>query len=98
MDLQEVQDWISKNNAITELNAVMESIRVRRNILGLQAGLALQPGERVHFLSKSRGWINGTFQKQNTKNAKVFESATGLTWTVAPQLLVKGPYEINAKG
>lgn len=82
---QDVRDWATKATN-DELNQLINITNARRKVIGLEIGMSFKVGQAVWFDAKNRGIIHGTFVKLKQKNAEV-RSATGQTWTVAPQLL-----------
>jgi hypothetical protein len=81
----DVKSWVS-NATMSDIEALMDIVKVRRNLIGLQVGFSFKAGDRVWFDAGNRGIIKGKFIKQNQKNAKVL-SDNGMTWTVSPHLL-----------
>lgn len=86
----DVKSWIN-TATMSEIESLMNMIKARRNLIGIQTGLSFKAGDRVFFDAKNldaknRGIVKGVFLKQNQKNAKV-QADNGAIWTVSPHLL-----------
>ncbi len=83
----DVREW-ALTASLDEMEKLQKLMRLRRDQIGVSAGMSFKQGDPVCFDSKF-DVIHGTFIKLNRKNARVLAN-TGATWTVSPHLLRKG--------
>lgn len=78
-----------RNMNASELNQVVEAIKLQRTWLTRQQTAQIRPGDRVEFDAKTRGYIRGVVTKVNTKTVQVRADGSGTIWKVHASLLKK---------
>jgi len=83
--VKEINEMIISSASNEDLNALVESIKLRREILGHKMKTELGVGSRVKFRGKGMD-VLGKITKYNRKTASVL-SDTGQNWRVSITLL-----------
>jgi hypothetical protein len=83
----EVRDWIKSANR-TDLDQLMDLMKLRWNQINAEVGMTFAVGDAVEFDAKHKGTIRGTFMGIKRKNAVILTDEK-VQWTVPPGLLRK---------
>lgn len=83
----EVREWVRAADR-TELDQLMDLLRLRWTQINVEVGMSFSVGDIVEFDVKNRGIIRGSFLGIKRKNAVVL-SDEKVQWTVSPGLLRK---------
>tara|TARA_Y100000310_G_scaffold191457_1_gene191446 strand:- start:223 stop:504 length:282 start_codon:yes stop_codon:yes gene_type:complete len=70
-----------------DLNNLIDSIKFRRNQIQQEAKRLFKVGDKVFFLNKKKGKVEGMVTKINKKYIIVDETHGMMSWRVSPTLL-----------
>ena len=72
-----------------DLNNLIDTIKFRRNQISQEAKRLFKVGDKVFFLNKKKGKVDGMVTKINKKYIIVDETHGMMSWRVSPTLLEK---------
>lgn len=72
----------------SELNQVIEAVKLQRNYLARQVAVTFRFGDTVHFVARGQQ-VAGKVTKINTKTVTVLQNNSFNTWRVHASLLKK---------
>ena len=84
--LMEIQGKIMGLNN-DDLNNLIDTIKFRRNQIQQEAKRLFKIGDKVFFLNKKKGKVEGMVTKINKKYIIVDETHGMMSWRVSPTLL-----------
>ena len=70
-----------------DLNNLIDTIKFRRNQIQQEAKRLFKVGDKVFFLNKKKGKVEGMVTKINKKYIVVDETHGMMSWRVSPTLL-----------
>ena len=70
-----------------DLNNLIDTIKFRRNQISQEAKRLFKVGDKVFFLNKKKGKVEGMVTKINKKYIIVDETHGMMSWRVSPTLL-----------
>ena len=70
-----------------DLNNLIDTIKFRRNQISQEAKRLFKIGDKVFFLNKKKGKVEGMVTKINKKYIIVDETHGMMSWRVSPTLL-----------